>query len=130
MNINKLASNKTDRITRPKISFGFSEVRDVSYIDAKRDASFFLDFIRHLRQFCLLTWDDIRSTQRHGFGSETIEVDRLSQKAMRWVPAGLKKLLVLRATGDNHAFLGYRDGNIFQILFIEYCFGDVYRHGR
>lgn len=44
------------------------------------------------------------------------------------VPSGLGKLLVLRATGNNHAFLGYRDGNVFQVLFIEYHFGDIYNH--
>ena len=45
------------------------------------------------------------------------------------VPSGLTKLLVLRATGNNHAFLGYRDGSVFQVLFIEYKFGDIYNHG-
>ena len=38
------------------------------------------------------------------------------------------KLYVFRATGDNHAFLGYRNGNVFNVLFIEYAFGDVYKH--
>ena len=75
-----------------------------------------------------MSWDDIRTTQRHGLGSETIKVDSLSKKAKDLVPSGLRKLLVLRATGDNHAFLGYRDGNVFQVLFIEYSFGDIYSH--
>ena len=32
-------------------------------------------------------------------------------------------------SGNNHAFLGYRDGSVFQVLFIEYKFGDIYNHG-
>ena len=76
-----------------------------------------------------MTWDEIRTTQRHGFGSETIGVTKLSRKALQRVPFGLRKLIVLRATGDNRVFLGYRDGNMFQILFIEYRFGDIYVHG-
>ena len=39
-------------------------------------------------------------------------------------------MLHYRATGDNHVFLGYRDNNVFQVIFIEYQFGDVYVHGK
>lgn len=76
-----------------------------------------------------MTWDEIRTTQRHGFGSETIGVNNLTRNALRHVPFGLRKLIVLRATGNNHVFLGYRDGDMFQVLFIEYRFGDIYKHG-
>lgn len=119
-----------DLLVRQKISFGFAEIRDISFSDAKNDSRFFVNFIQHLKRFCNLTWDDIKVTHRHGFGSETISVERLTPNALQWVPAGLRKLIVLRATGNNHVFLGYRDGNVFQILFIEYCFGDIYTHGR
>ena len=33
------------------------------------------------------------------------------------------------ATGDNHVFLGYRQQNTFEVIFIEYNFGDIYTHG-
>ncbi len=36
----------------------------------------------------------------------------------------------MRATGDNHAFLGHRIGNVFNVIFIEHEFGDVYNHGK
>lgn len=58
-----------------KVVFGFSELRQCSYINAINDGRFFL-----------------------------------------------------RATGDNHSFLGYRTEDVFQILFIEYQFGDIYQH--
>lgn len=126
--IRKLSPQTGGQIKAPNVVFGFSELREISFKDAKRDSAFFVDFILHLRKFCQLSWDDIRTTQRHGLGSETIKVDSLSKKAKDLVPSGLRKLLVLRATGDNHAFLGYRDGNVFQVLFIEYSFGDIYSH--
>lgn len=113
---------------RQNISFGFGDLRDVSFTDAKNDSAFFIDYIQHLRQFSNLTWNDVRTTQRHGYGTETIAVSCLKQGVRQLVPTGLAKLLVLRATGNNHAFLGYRDGNIFQVLFIEYQFGDIYKH--
>lgn len=114
---------------RNQLSFGFKDLRDISYTKAKNDSDYFVDFIQHLRKFCALNWNDIRTTQRHGLGTESIDVASLKDGAKDLVPSGLTKLLVLRATGNNHAFLGYRDGSVFQVLFIEYKFGDIYNHG-
>lgn len=113
---------------RNQLSFGFKDLRDVSYVKAKNDSDYFVDFIQHLRKFCSLNWNDVRTTQRHGLGTESIDVVSLKEGAKDLVPSGLNKLLVLRATGNNHAFLGYRDGSVFQVLFIEYKFGDIYNH--
>ena len=129
MKTNSLTQKPIEKIAPQKVSFGFSEIRDVSFIKAKNDSAFFIEYIHHLKQFCNMTWGEIRTTQRHGLGSETIGVNRLSRKALQRVPFGLKKLIVLRATGNNRVFLGYRDGNVFQVLFIEYRFGDIYAHG-
>lgn len=128
MKTNKLTKKPIEKIARQNVSFGFSEIRDVSFIKARNDSKFFIDYIHHLKSFCNMTWDEIRTTQRHGFGSETIGVNNLTRSALQCVPFGLRKLIVLRATGDNHVFLGYRDGNMFQVLFIEYSFGDIYAH--
>lgn len=114
---------------RNSLSFGFKDLRDISYVKAKNDSVYFVDFIQHLRKFSALNWNDVRTTQRHGLGTESIEVECLKEGAKAMVPSGLTKLLVLRATGNNHAFLGYRDGSVFQVLFIEYKFGDIYNHG-
>lgn len=54
----------------------------------------------------------------------------MTQAAQVHVPIGMASLLVFRATGDNHVFLGYREGNVFQVIFIEYQFGDVYSHSH
>lgn len=54
----------------------------------------------------------------------------MTAAAQTHVPKGMDSLLVFRATGDNHVFLGYREENVFQVIFIEYQFGDVYQHGR
>lgn len=115
--------------SRNYLSFSFKDLRDISYVKAKNDSSYFVDFIQHLRRFCSLNWNDVRTTQRHGLGTESIDVASLKEGAKELVPSGLTKLLVLRATGKNHAFLGYRDGSVFQVLFIEYKFGDIYNHG-
>jgi len=114
--------------SRNFLSFGFKDLRDISYVKAKNDSGYFVDFIQHLRKFCSLNWNDVRTTQRQGLGTESLDVSSLKEGAKELVPSGLTKLLVLRATGNNHAFLGYRDGSVFQVLFIEYRFGDIYSH--
>ncbi len=44
---------------RQNISFGFGDLRDVSFTDAKNDSAFFIDYIQHLRQFIEYQFGDI-----------------------------------------------------------------------
>lgn len=100
--------------------------------DAHRNGKFFIEFILRLKGLCKLGWREISSSQRHGFGFETIAISSLSKTAENAIRKVLSpevnKLLVFRATGDNHVFLGYRTQGIFHILLIEYQFGDAYNH--
>lgn len=111
-----------------KIVFGFSELRQYSYTEAANDGKFFIKFLERMKKLGELTWDTVFTTQRHSFGAEKIPVSSLRSNVRKLVPSGMDSLLALRATGDNHVFLGYRDGDIFQVLFIEHEFGDVYDH--
>ena len=113
-----------------QVSFGFSELRAYSYTEGSKDGRFFIDFLARLKKLCSVDWNTINVSNRHSFGTEKMSVKKLMPAARQAVPAGMDSLTVLRATGDNHAFLGYREGNIFQIIFIEYQFGDVYRHSH
>lgn len=113
-----------------KIVFGFSELRPFSYVDNHNDTSFFISFLDRLKKLCSLDWNTANTSARHSFGMEKMLVDNLTAAAKQHVPEGMTSLLVFRATGDNHVFLGYRDNSVFQIIFIEYNFGDVYSHGK
>ena len=108
--------------------FGFASLKPVSYVDAKNDSQFFVDFLKRLKMLSGLEWNTLWTTQRHGLGPEMIGRENLKPSVQKLVPEDMKNLIVLRATDDNHAFLGYRDGNVFQVLFIEYAFGDIYNH--
>ncbi len=110
------------------VSFGFSELREYSYINENKNGTFFINFLNRLKKLGTIDWNTINVSARHSFGTEKIPVKSLTEAAGDLVPAGMESLLVLRATGDNHSFLGYRDGNVFQIIFIESQFGDVYKH--
>lgn len=116
--------------TASNLVFSFAELRSYSYIEAERDGKFFIQYLERLRKLGTLNWNIVNISSRHSFGIEKMKVDNLTTSAKKLVPAGIDSLLVLRATGDNHAFLGTREGNVFHVIFIEYQFGDVYKHNH
>lgn len=113
----------------PKLVFGFSELKEISYPKALHDGKFFVKFLGRLSKLSELDWESVSGSARHSFGWETISKASMTPSARQHVPAGMDKLLVFRATGDNHVFLGYRQQNIFEVIFLEYEFGDIYSHG-
>ena len=125
----QVSAGVTDKPKPLNIVFGFSQLQEYSYTNAKNDSAFFIDFLGRLKKFSGLDWNTVWTTNRHSFGSELISCTRLHPTARNLVPSEVDKLIVLRAKGDNHPFLGIREGNTFQVLFIEYQFGDIYNHG-
>jgi hypothetical protein len=72
-----------------------------------------------------MTWLQIRQAPRHGLGTE--KIDRTSIRPP--LPLSLTddvNLLAIRYNGI-HPMVGYRDGRIFHILFIDHTM-DVYPH--
>lgn len=124
----ELISEPLIRKGSDKISFGFGGLCNVSYGKAIKDGKFFIDFINRLKALCSLGWNGINTSWRHGYGFEMLDKTSMNKHIAALLPDGIAKLQVFRAKGDNHAFLGYRDGSIFQVVFIEYQFGDIYRH--
>ena len=94
------------------ISFSFELLHDVSYTECN-ESSFFINLLQRLKKLCLLDWNEINKSQRHSFGYEKISI---------------KSIFSFRATGSNHVFLGFREGNVFKVVFIESKFGDIYNH--
>lgn len=59
-------------IDKPKegIVFGFSELSPYSYVEAKNDGTFFIDFLARLKKLCSIDWNTINVSGRHSFGKE------------------------------------------------------------
>lgn len=106
--------------------FSFKHLRDVS-VKWCRDASFLPDFLFRLRKLSELGWKEIDKSFRHSFGMEKIDRKRLKPQ----LPAGVTPevpLFAFRAVGDNRPFVGFREGKVFHVVFIETAFGDIYDH--
>lgn len=117
------------KVGSDKVSFGFGELHNISYKEATKDGKFFIDLLNRLKSLCNLGWNGISTSWRHGYGYEIMSKTSMNKNIAVLMPNGMDSLQVFRASGDNHVFLGYRDGNTFQVMFIEYQFGDIYNHG-
>lgn len=124
----KLSRNIGEYQSDSKVSFSFKYLQPCSYPDCK-DAGFFVQFIQRLGKLSQLGWNEIAKADRHGFGMEKIPNSTIKPQLPDTITDDVT-LLVFKATGDNKPFVGFRDGNIFHIVFIETKFGDVYSHGR
>lgn len=96
--------------------------------DCKGDYKFYFEFVERLKKISCLSWKEIGTAQRHGFGTEKLTVDSIKPDLPKFVSPDVKHLMVFRANGDNRPFLGLRRDNIFHIIFIEERFGDIYDH--
>lgn len=107
------------------ISFSFELLHEVSYTNCT-ETSFFIHLLQRLKKLCALDWNEICKSKRHGFGYEKIPIIQIKKNIN--IAKGMDYLFAFRATGDNHVFLGFREGNVFKVVFIESRFGDIYNH--
>lgn len=111
----------------PYISFNFQYLQNASFNKCK-NSSFFIKFLNRLKELSSLEWKTITTSNRHSYGFEKIGIDSI-KKDLSSLTKDVTFLHAFRATGDNHVFLGYREGNVFNVIFIEANFGDIYNHG-
>lgn len=113
------------------VIFDFSKLTPLSYTDCGGDTKFFVSLLDRLKVYSSLSWEGVRLTHRHGFGSELMDINsrNFSPQVVNIAPKGGAKFIILRSSGDNRVMCGLRAGNAFQVYFIEYRHGDISRHG-
>lgn len=87
----------------------------------KDDKASFADRIHKLSK---MSWSEIKQAPRHGWGIEPI--DQLNNRLPHQAPEGARAL-ALRFSGKK-PMVGYRDGNIFYIVWFDRNF-TLYNHG-
>lgn len=81
--------------------------------------------VTQLAKLCTITWNQIYSSHRHGFGTE-----RISQNSIRpSLPSHITKEITINALrfSGRKPMIGYRQKNIFYILFLDHNLS-VYQH--
>jgi hypothetical protein len=74
-----------------------------------------------------LTWADLRRAQAHGLGFETIPRHRIKATIPSAVTDDVNSFVVFRCIAEA-PMVGYRDGAIFHVLWIDRDF-TLYNHG-
>jgi hypothetical protein len=95
----------------------------VSAIADRSERGLFMDALLTLSR---LSWAQINSAPRHGLGTERMPADQIKVKIPPCVTDDVN-LLVFRWKGKL-PFVGFRDGRVLNILWIEQNFGDLYDH--
>ena len=125
-NINQTDVDRMALIDYPLFSFKY--LQKVSF-DGDVKAKFFQDFLMRLRKYSDLGWKQIAIEKRHDYGWEFLPHDKMKPK----LPAEITpevQLMVLRSANDKRAMVGFREWNIYHIIFIEAVFNDIYDHSK
>lgn len=83
-----------------------------------------------MKRLCKLSelgWSGINISHRHSFGMEKLTQDMIKPQLPPIITPEVQ-LFAFRAAGNNLPFVGFREGKIFHIIFIETSFGDIYNH--
>jgi hypothetical protein len=81
-------------------------------------------FAERICELGKMTWASIQASHKHSFGSEIIKTIKLPKPAC----IGDRAILAFRYSGKK-PMVGFRDGRVLNIVWIEQQFGDVYDHG-
>jgi hypothetical protein len=108
--------------------FCFKYLMNEPKADPKSKPGFYAEFVGRLKKLSSLGWDGIDHADKHGLGYEKMSIKKIKTKNLPMITPDMDYLTVFRATGDNRAFLGIRQNDVFHVILIEENFGDVYDH--
>lgn len=111
---------------RPLFSFRYLNM-EVSV--KKGEEKVFRKFVARLQKLSDMTWKDVNTSDRHGYGWELIDRDSLKpKKSLPRQLSDIEKFRVFRYDSENHPFVAFvKDCTIYP-LFIEANFGEIYKH--
>lgn len=108
--------------------FSFKYLQKVSF-DGDVKTKFFQDFLLRLKKYSDLGWKQMAVEKRHDYGWEYLSHDRMKHQLPTAVTPEVQ-LMVLRSSNDKRAMVGFREWNIFHVIFIEANFNDIYEHSK
>lgn len=113
-------------------NIGVNEILSLSKIDYTdtKDYKFLSGVITRFHKFSEFGWENIRFSHKHSLGMESIPIDEITSESPSIVTPDVKKVHLLRASGDNRAMIGLQEGKIFHVFFIAANFTDFYTHGN
>ena len=125
-NINPTDIERMAQIDYPL--FSFKHLQKVSF-DGDVKAKFFQDFLLRLKKYSDLGWKQMATEKTHGYGGEYLPQAHMKSLLPAVVTPEVQ-LMVLRSANDKRAMVGFREWNIYHVIFIEAEFNDIYEHSK
>lgn len=112
-----------------KVLFSFEFLQENSYNYCEK-ADYFHKLLSRLTKLSQIEWRTVRTSGKHGFGTEKIRLDQIRYKDHpSIITKDMDSLVVFRASGDNRAMAGVCIGPVFYVIYLEPEFNDLYCHG-
>lgn len=100
--------------------FSFRDLqRDYDFEQACCDDQVRRDLLSSLRRLSRTTWDDLKTRDKKSGGSELINRSEIKASLPSFITDDYEKFIVIRFNSQNSRLIGYRQDNIFYILFID-----------
>lgn len=77
------------------------------------------DLLSSLRRLSQTTWDDLITRDKKNGGSELINKSEIKAGLPSFITDDYEKLIVVRFNSQSSRLIGYRQGNVFYVLFID-----------
>lgn len=109
--------------------FSFRHLKEESYTSTK-DYKFLSGVITRFHTLSTLGWKEIRSSNKHSIGMESIPKEEITSELPSIVTPDVKKVHMFRVSGDNRVMIGLQVGKVYHVFFIAANFTDFYSHGK
>lgn len=85
----------------------------------RANSKFIKSFAKRLKVLSDLTWTQIQLSDRHGHGAEKIAKASINPSVPTSITRDVKDFLSFCFSGTDGRIVGYRDSNIFHIVYID-----------
>lgn len=126
-NINQKDIERISYIDYPLFSFKY--LQEVSFVDKSIQIKFFQTLLIRLKKYSELGWNGMSTSRKHDYGWEYLPQEQMKQQLPSIITPEVD-LMILRSSNDNRSMVGFREWNIFHVIFIEAIFNDIYNHSN
>ncbi len=124
-----LTALKTKDYNKTPVIFSRRHIQNGKYCFSQLDQKQKSDFAEALFRRKDLTWNDYHQIPKESLGYELLPFDclKIASKPI-CVTEDLEKVIVIRFSGNDGRIVGFREQNIYYVLWID-CGFELYDHG-
>ncbi|RDD29887.1 hypothetical protein CR161_03720 [Prosthecochloris sp. ZM] len=123
----KLKPTPTSNYDKEPVVFSLKHIQDGDYCFSKLTSDNKGEFAEAIYRRKDFTWTDYYQNSRQKLGCESIPLNQIKPEKPNVLTPDVGKVLAIRFARTNGRVVGYRDNNIFYVLWID-CKMSLYDH--